>query len=103
MNIAFLLNNHDAPDDDDNAKMDSILNLSNAEIDDDFSLGSLDSVKHINSQLDNYLSSLTTFPNFLSHIPPSLLGQSLTSMHITTHPVRKLICTNLSQVLNLEI
>ena len=54
-NIASLLEDHDAPDDDDDAKMDSIPNLSDADIDDDFSLGSNDSVKNIiNSQFDNY-------------------------------------------------
>ena len=60
-NIATLL---EPTNNDDDAKMESTLMLSEPDLADDFSLGSLDSTNIINNQFDNYLSSLTTFPNF---------------------------------------
>ena len=90
MNITSLLDEHSAPIDDNDTKMESIPNLSDAKIDDAFSLGSLESVNHINSPVDPNLSSLPPFPHFLSHIPSSLLGPSLTSTQFTSNLIHAL-------------
>ena len=72
--------------------MDSIPNLSEPDLD-DFFLGSLETNNIINNHLDNYLSSLTTFPNFSSHIPSSVVGTSIHSTRFTTNPLQSLPTT----------
>ena len=69
--------------------MDSTPNLSEPDLD-DFSLGSLETNNIINNHLDNYLSSLTTFPNFSSHIPSSVVGTSIHSTQFTINPLQAL-------------
>jgi len=85
-NIATLLK---PTDDDDDAKMESIPNLSEPDLD-DFSLGSLETTNIINNHVDNYLTSLTTFPKFSSHIPSSVVGTSIHSTQFTTNPLQAL-------------